>query len=445
MAAPVDERPPLPPGGVRLDAMRLAIVVFMVLVSWTASSWSAPQPSWYEHLSAARAALAQDDLDAALPELLAVDSIVGGHPGAMFALAQIAARRGAKSTALRHLSDLAMTGITRQIRGDTTFALLQGDPSFEAIAARLDSNATPISKADVVARFDDASLLPEDVAWDGRRRRFLISSIHRHKIVALNAEGVIIDFATAGSGTWGFYGLAVDAPRGRLWATTAASPTSEGFDAADSGRTAVVAFDLATAKPIERVELPRDGNKHVLGDLTLGKDGTVYVTESLGGGVYRLRSGRSTLDTLAAPGSFHSPQMAVLASDGRRLLIAEYARGIGGLELGSGRVTWLAKPRTLASGGIDGLYRDGRKLIAIQNGTSPHRVIELTLDPGETRILSWRVLEQASEWLGEPNHGTFVGKNFYFIGNSGWDRVSDAEILETPADARPPVLLRLQR
>lgn len=425
--------------------MRPAVVLCALLAAWSASSWSAPQPGWYERLSAAREALARDDLDAALPELLAVDSMVGGHPGAMFALAQIAARRGARATALQHLNDLAATGLTRRLRGDTTFASLEGDPQFYAVAARLDSNAAPISTADVAAKLGDASLLPEDLAWDGRRRRFLVSSIHRRKILALNAEGAIIDFVKAGQGSWGFYGLAIDAARGRLWATTAASPTSEGFDAADSGRTALVAFDLATGQPLTRVELQRDGAKHVLGDLTLGRDGTVYVTESMGGAVYRLRAGRTTLDTLARPGTFHSPQTPVLASDGRRLLIPEYARGIAALEIVSGRVTWLAKPRTLASGGIDGLYRDGKKLIAIQNGTSPHRVLELTLDASETRIVSWRVLEQASEWLGEPNHGTFVGKNFYFIGNSGWDRVSDAEILETPADARPPVLLRLPR
>jgi hypothetical protein len=271
-----------------------------------------------------------------------------------------------------------------------------------------------------------------------------MSSIHRKKIFVLNSEGAFVGFAAAGPGSWGFYGLAIDAARSRLWATTAASPTSEGFDAADSGRTALVAFDLATAAQVARVELPRDGSPHVLGDLTLGRDGTVYVTESVGGGVYRLRPGRSTLDTLAAPGIFHSPQMPAIASDGR-LFIAEYVRGIAALEITSRRVTWLPKPRTLASGGIDGLYRDGHRLIAIQNGTTPHRLVELTLDARETRIVSWRVLEQASEWLGEPNHGTFVGKNFYFIGNSGWERVNDAGALDTPAEARPPALLRLSR
>lgn len=243
----------------------------------------------------------------------------------------------------------------------------------------------------------------------------------------------------------GIYGLALDAARGRLWATTAAGPTCEGYDPADSGRTALLAYDLRAGKRLTRVELPRDGAKHVLGDLTLGRDGTVYLTESLGGGVYRLRLGAITLDTLAPSGTFRSPQMPVLALDGRRLLIPDYPRGLAALDIASGRVAWLAKPRTLASGGIDGLYRVGRHLVAIQNGTSPHRILELTLDPGETRVESWRVLEQASEWLGEPNHGVRVRDDLYFIGNSGWDRVGDDEILKTPADARPAVLLRLGR
>jgi sugar lactone lactonase YvrE len=422
--------------------MRLAILFFAVLVASASLLWSA-EPDWYEHLQSARAALAEDDVEAAFPELLAVDSIVGGHPGAVFALAQIAARRGYRGTALRHLRDYAAMGLARSVKTDTTFAAWVGDSAFEAVSARLDSNATPLARAEVAAKLTDPSLLVEDIAWDSRRHRFLLSSIHQRKIFVLNAEGSIVGFAASGAG-WGVYGLAIDAAHSRVWATTAASATTEGFVEADSGRTALVAFDLATAAQVSRVELPRDGKAHVLGDLTVGRDGTVYVTESIGGGVYRLRPGRSTLDTLLAPGILHSPQMPALSTDGR-LLIADYVRGIAALEIPSRRVTWLPKPRTLASGGIDGLYRDGHQLIAIQNGTHPHRVLELTLDARETRILSWRVLEQASEWLGEPNHGTFVGKNFYFIGNSGWDRVNEAGALETPADARPAALLRLAR
>ena len=59
------------------------------------------------------------------------------------------------------------------------------------------------------------------------------------------------------------------------------------------------------------------------------------------------------------------------------------------------------------------------------------------------RIESWRVLEQGSERLGEPNHGVVVGRDFWLIGDSGWDRVGEDGRLRTPPGARSAVLLRL--
>jgi len=244
---------------------------------------------------------------------------------------------------------------------------------------------------------------------------------------------------------WGIYALAIDAARGRLWATTAAGPTFEHYDPADSGRTALLAYDLRTARRLARIELPRDGKRHVLGDMTLGRDGTVYVTESLAGGVYRLRVGANTLDTLAPSGTFLSPQTPVVARDGRRLLLPDYPRGLASLEIATGRVMWLPKPRTLASGGIDGLYRSGNDLIAIQNGTTPNRVIELGLNHDETAITGWRLANQG-RWLTDLNHGTWREPEhiFWLIGHSGWDRVGDDEVLRTPDGAGPPVLGQLR-
>jgi len=169
----------------------------------------------------------------------------------------------------------------------------------------------------------------------------------------------------------------------------------------------------------------------------------VYACESYGGAVYRLRRAAAALETLVPAGTFRSPQMPALAADGRRLYVADYSRGIAVVDLATRATGWLPKPYSLAAGGIDGLYRDDDRLIAIQNGTAPHRVLELQLDARGAAITSWRVLEQASERLGEPNHGVLVGRDFYLIGDSGWDRVGDDGTLQTTAEARPPVLLRL--
>ena len=429
-------RPERPPNAWRAATLA-AVFTF-------AASTALADSTWTQHLSAARAALARDDRAAARHHLLAVDSLVGGHTGAKSALATLAARDGRREEALRWLRAFAETGITRSIRDDTTFARWRDEPEFHAVAARLDSNAAPIAHAVRARSLGDTSLLAEDVAWDARGSRFLVSSIHRRKILAVDTAGRITDF-TAGGGEsrWGVYGLALDAERELLWATIVAGPESGEFVPADSGRTALVSYDLRSARLRHRVELPRTPERQVLGDLTVADDGAVYLSESLGGALYRLPPGTRELEVLVPPGTFRSPQGLALAADGKRLYVADYSRGFSAVDLTTRSISWLTKPYSLSSGGCDGLYRDGTRLIAIQNGTSPHRVLALQLDAAGAGITQWKVLEQASQDLGEPNHGVIVGRDFFLIGNSGWERVGEDGRLVTPAGSREPVLLKL--
>ncbi len=400
--------------------------------------------SWQWHLRAARAALASGDDALARAHLIATDSLSGGYTGAKSALATLAARAGDREGVLRWLDAFARTGLTRDVGRDTLFAPWRQDSAFRAIAARLAANAAPVGDLSPAVALGDASLLAEDVAWDAPRGRFLVSSIHRRRVLSVDGAGRVAGFTEPGAGmTWGVYGLALDAANGLLWATTAAGPECDAYSPSDSGRTALFACDLRTGRMRRRIELPRTAARQVLGDLAVGLDGTVYASESLGGAIYRLRRGGAALETLVPAGGFVSPQGCVLSADGARLYVADYARGIAAVTLAGGGVTWLPRPYSLSSGGVDGLYRDGDRLIAIQNGPNPKRVLELSLDSAGTRITAWRVLAQGGERLGEPNHGTRVGREFYLIGDSGWDRVGEDGRLRTGADSRPPVLLRL--
>ncbi len=406
---------------------------------------AADEPEWAKALRVGREALARGDSALARAEYVHADSIVGGHPTLVVRLAAFAAHRGDRAEALRWLREFAAMGLPRALEADTSFASLKGTPEFAAILDTLRRRAAPITRSRLEASLRDATLLAEDVAWDAPRHRWLVSSIHRNKIVAVDWRGGVTDAITpAAAGMWGFYALRITPDGKTLWATTAAGPTCQGYVEADSGRTALVAFDLARGRVAKRVELPRDGARHVLGDMTLGPDGTVYVTESLGGGAYRLRPGATALDTLAPSGTFGSPQTPVIAVGGKRLLIPDYPRGIASLDIGTRAIAWLPKPRSFASLGIDGLTRAAdHRLIAIQNGPALKRILELRLDAAETRIEGWRVLEQGSKGLGEPNHGVMFGNDFVFIADSGWDRVNEREALVTTAESRAPALRRL--
>ncbi|HYR07791.1 MAG TPA: hypothetical protein VEQ60_08490, partial [Longimicrobium sp.] len=61
-------------------------------------------------------------------------------------------------------------------------------------------------------------------------------------------------------------------------------------------------------------------------------------------------------------------------------------RGIAAIDRESGEVEWLPVADSTAVSGIDGLVRLGHSLVAVQNGVTPKRVVELRMDDGETRI-----------------------------------------------------------
>jgi hypothetical protein len=63
--------------------------------------------------------------------------------------------------------------------------------------------------------------------------------------------------------------------------------------------------------------------------------------------------------------------------------------------------------------------------LAVQNGTSPERVVAFQLDPTCSRILSESIIERSTETLGDPTHGVIIGNDFYYIANSGWDVIDD--------------------
>jgi hypothetical protein len=71
--------------------------------------------------------------------------------------------------------------------------------------------------------------------------------------------------------------------------------------------------------------------------------------------------------------------------------------------------------------GIDGLVRDGATLVAVQNGTSPPRVIRFADD-----LRRQQVLESGTPGLGEPTHGIVVDGALWFIADVGWDRLEES-------------------
>lgn len=142
-------------------------------------------------------------------------------------------------------------------------------------------------------------------------------------------------------------------------------------------------------------------------------------------GLTQLALRRAPLVTLVEPGNLGSPQTPALTGDGSTLLVPDYQRGIARVSLRRHSVSWLQRPSELALFGIDGMYLEGRMLVAIQNGTVPERIVVIRLNRTFERVDSWRVLLARAPGLGDPTHGCLRHGEFFFIANSGWDQFED--------------------
>jgi hypothetical protein len=135
-----------------------------------------------------------------------------------------------------------------------------------------------------------------------------------------------------------------------------------------------------------------------------------------------------------------------LASDGKRLFVADYTMGIAVIDLssaGGGKVSYLPHPENVAVVALDGLYLSGDSLIGIQNGTDPVRILRLRLNAAQTEITGAQVVEQASERMGDPTHAAAADGWFYVAANVGWSKVDDNTGKLKPGEKfTPPVLLR---
>jgi hypothetical protein len=201
---------------------------------------------------------------------------------------------------------------------------------------QIESNGKPKSSGLRVFALADPNLLTEDIAYDPKTSHIFLSSVHERKILNCTAKGACDVFAENSSQLplLGILALEVDPARRTLWATSVGMKMASGLQDADDGRSALLKFDVNTGKLLGRYE-PSGEGKHTLGDMTLGADGTAYISDGLSGDVFVLRPGSNKLQELVPHGTFVSPQTPGLSRDGTLLYVPDYTRGIAVVDLRS--------------------------------------------------------------------------------------------------------------
>lgn len=424
---------------------RYSATLMTILVVWSCGAGDPKKaPSLGEIYQSGLAAYNDSNYTDFLNAMKHANDLRPNHPSVIYNLASGQALTGNHDSALFWLNRYADLGIAGEPDRDSDFQSLTSDPLFQAVVQRIKENSRPIGSPAIVISLPDSTLITEGIAYDSRSGNFFVGSIRQRKIMQIDANGRISTFVPTKTGGLGsVFGLVVDTTQNLLWATSAVFEQTPPEEPRELGQTGIFAFDLITGELCYHQMLPPDSIPHLFGDIALGPDGEIFMSDDRGKTIYWYSIFQGQLVAITTPGEFTSPQGLVVEPSGKSLIVADYTSGLYRVDIKSGALTVLEPREPMCLLGIDGLCSDGEFLYAIQNGIRPQRVVRLTLDSQRDNITKMDVLAASNPDFDEPTLGVIANGQLYFNGTSQWRFLNKDGTLANPENLQRPKIFAL--
>jgi hypothetical protein len=260
-----------------------------------------------------------------------------------------------------------------------------------------------------VLTIDPAHRLVEGVASDGRT--IWVSSVLDRQILACSSTCRTLVTLPGGLSP---LGIAWDWSRDWLW-VAADCPSLPGITKCAKG----ALFAITPGGKVVGTLVPA-GTFHP-GDVSVSLH-AVFVSDSQNGLIYGLLPRRRGLRAINRAGDGKSAQGTALAPEGTSVIVADYSRGIGRVDLKTAATTWLLLPDGKALRGVDGLVRCGERYFGIYNGSAPGRVLSITV---RASTIEPHEIPPGFQ-VADPTQITFDGKRLLVVSNSGWQAAGKA-------------------
>lgn len=354
------------------------------------------------------------------------------YPRLLVNLAEAQLANGQPEQAVATLVRLAALGVHSPVDKTPAFAALRERDDFKAVVKRLNANLEPAGTGEIAFSLPGMTGLVEGVAYREKTRQYFFGDVHHRGVWVRSPDGKIRRFTPEDNAVFGIFGVAVDEAHNTLWAATSAVPAMRGYTDELANAAGMAEFDLETGELRGVRRVPANGQPHILGDLAVAPDGSVFASDSAAPVLWKLAPGAAAPEVFLESEEFVSLQGLAFNADGNVLYVADYSSGPLGIDLGSRKVWRLEIPTAATLIGLDGLVRaPNGDLLATQNGVRPMRVLRLALDEGRRAVAQVTVLEAAHLTMASLALGCVAGDDFVFIGNSGWSRFEDPEPKET--------------
>jgi len=377
-----------------------------------------------------------------LEKLEKVRLYIPGHSDILYAQAQAYALNNDTDKAKIILHQLVSMGLFIPVNSDTIFNAIKNEKEFMALQFEFERNKTPLVNSKRAFVLSEMDLANEGMAYDSKTHTFFVSSIHKRKIIAISKDGEIKDFSKPQDSLGGIYGMTVDPVRNQLWACSNAVPQMQGYVPSMEGQTFLCRYDLNTGKLLEKFFINDTLSKHQIKDVTVTSKGEIYFTDMAENTVYQL-VGKIPV-RIIPPGILAGALGLCSTDDGASLFISDFIQGVFKYSIANHKVERLPLPDNSTVQGIDGLYYHQGKLLAVQNGVNPRRVIQCDMNKEENRINTVTILEVNHPDYDWPTLGVIQGSYFYYVANSQWTNFSANGKVNDATQLKSPVILKLK-
>lgn len=335
-----------------------------------------------------------------------------GDPVVLYNLAAIHAAAGRRADAIQRLHEVSRTygGLDPSFyRG---FFAFRGDSTYERVLRDIRRANPPIVRSTRAFRIAERDLQPEGIAFDPVSHAIFAGSF-KGKVVHIDARGVASDFARVSTADAPrvVVGVRVDSARRHLWVTV---DDPRAFGDATLGGSALHQYDIATGALVAQFRGPPVG---ALNDVAVDAAGVAYATNTSDGSIWRAAPGTAAMSMLLSPGSIPEANGIAISPDNRTLFVAGW-HDIIRVDVRSGALDTLIAPRDTPLGSFDGLYwyRDG--LVGVQNGIHPGRVVRLSLDRQQRRVVRSEILERYHPLFNGVTTGAIDGSSLLYFANT---------------------------
>lgn len=374
--------------------------------------------------------------------LLSAGSLLAGTDAAPTSAASIRRALGPaleqkdapKATEL--LSILADQGFALSKPTQARFAEFVPADRMAELEARFEANARPLLASSIRHALPEALMLVEGIAHDTVSGTTFFATVAGRALWALNGDR--LDAVPLPPETGSLFGLAIDAKRRMLWI---ASGTTDPTPKPETAFRGLIAYDLDGKSLPRLVAMPAGSSP---ADIAILKDGSVILADGTSGGLFRCAAPCTQIELLVLPTQLKGPQGIVQSRDERAVIVADYGTGLWRVPLSNPtQMTAISADKAVMIDGIDGLVAHGDRLIAIQNGTQPRRILSLSLSRDSRHLTDLQILERFPADGGEPTLGTMIGNSFVYVADAQWEVWDKGGVPRAGAKPRPTVIRTL--